>query len=154
MAISVGTYSFQDVVVTISGPGGSFPLGNTSAPAEEGITIEKEPKNTKTNGADGSVMHSMHATEAGKIIIRLLKTSPVNAQLSALYNFQGSSSINWGQNVFSLRELVTGDVYTIGGAAFTKFPNNTYATVGNTIEWEFEAALVTPFLGVGQPVIL
>lgn len=150
----VATYSFADVVATLSGPGGVIAVGNDSAAAEEGIDIEKDEANTMTKGADGSGMHSMHAWEGGKVTIRLLKTSPLNAALSALYRFQKSSSLNWGKNTITLNEIATGDVYTCEGLAFQKHPNNAYATVGNTLVWELEAVVIDPLLGTGTPEIV
>jgi hypothetical protein len=41
-----------------------------------------EAKNTMTVGADGEVMHSLHAGKSGTITVTLLKTSPVNKKLS------------------------------------------------------------------------
>ncbi|MBU9403923.1 DUF3277 family protein, partial [Burkholderia multivorans] len=62
----MATYSFQDVTATIVGPGGAFSLGYGSANAEEGITIAQAgDKNTMTVGADGEVMHSLHADKSG-----------------------------------------------------------------------------------------
>lgn len=150
MAI-IATYSFVDVVATITGPGGSFPLGNSAAPGEGGISVAKEQKNTKTVGADGSVMNSMHANESGSITVHTLKISPVNALLSALYQFQRSSSLNWGQNQLVITEIATGDVYTCVGGAFKKYPDNEYAQEGNILSWEFDFGFVDPLLGTGTP---
>jgi hypothetical protein len=62
-------------------------LGYGSANAEEGITVTMtEAKNTMTIGADGEVMHSLHAGKSGTITVTLLKTSPVNKKLSLMYN--------------------------------------------------------------------
>ncbi len=36
------------------------------------------PKNTMTIGADGEVMHSLHADKSGTVTVNLLKTSPTN----------------------------------------------------------------------------
>jgi hypothetical protein len=58
-----------------------------------------EAKNTMTIGADGEVMHSLHAGKSGTITVTLLKTSPVNKKLSLMYNAQSQSSALWGNNV-------------------------------------------------------
>jgi hypothetical protein len=69
----------MDVTATLAGPTGDIDLGYGSANAEEGITVTMtEAKNTMTIGADGEVMHSLHAGKAGTITVTLLKTSPVN----------------------------------------------------------------------------
>lgn len=141
-----GSYSFFDVQAAISGPGGAFSLKGGNA--AEGITIARaEDKDTMTIGADGSVMHSHHVGKACIVTIRLLKTSPVNAQLREMYNFQDSGSVNWGKNVITIRNVVTGDEEVIAGAAFAGPPENSWATEGNTLEWTFNGAIQSGKLG-------
>lgn len=95
------TYSFMDVSASMTGPTGIIDLGYGAANAEEGITVAMaEAKNTMTVGADGEVMHSLHAGKAGAVTVTLLKTSPVNKKLSLAYNAQSQSSALWGNNVF------------------------------------------------------
>jgi hypothetical protein len=148
----MGVYSFLDVQASIIGPGGSFSLGSDAGAAEEGITTAfVGEKNTMTKGAGGEGMHSLHASNAGKITVRLLKTSPVNAQLSAMYNFQKSSSGNWGQNVIKVSNTVRGDVVDGNQCAFTKHPDLTYATEGGSIEWEFDVIQLDELIGAGVP---
>lgn len=144
------TYSFLDVLVTITGPGGSFSLGAGSGNSEEGISIEfAEEKDRLVIGADGTGMHSLNASKAGKIMVRLLKTSPVNAQLSQLYSFQTTSSLFHGQNIIVLTNPVIGDDYTCTGVAFVKFPRNDFAKEAGFLEWDFNAAVIDPVLGAG-----
>lgn len=137
-------YSFLDTHCAISGPGGSFTL--TGGAAKEGITIEqREPKNKLTIGADGSGMHSLRADKSGKAVVRLLKNSPVNALLSAMYNFQQLSSVNWGKNTISLVSSI-GDAITLRNAAFVKQPTVVYDEEGPMNEWEFEAMYLDELL--------
>jgi hypothetical protein len=142
------TYSFKDVVATISGPGGSFNLGDESGAAEEGITVNRpDDVNTMMMGADGSVMHSLHAGKPGLITARLLKTSPVNAQLAQMYALQTASSSLHGQNVITIRNAATGDVITAQQCAFKRFPDITYAKDGNANEWTWDSGRVDGLLG-------
>jgi len=144
----VATYSFLDVTASITGTGGSFSIGSGSGNAEEGITIERvEDKNTMTVGADGTVMHSLHASNAGTVMIRLLKTSPTNGLLSALYNAQKVSSSFWGTNVISVYNVATGDVIVCTNVAFARHAPITYAKDGGTMEWSFQAGSVDGTLG-------
>ena len=73
-------YSFEDVQATITGPGGTISLGAGAGNAQEGISVEFiDDKDNMLMGADGSGVHSLRASNAARILVRLLKTSPVNA---------------------------------------------------------------------------
>jgi hypothetical protein len=147
-----GTYSFQNFSAAITGPGGSFVIaGPETATAEEGMTVTwGEEANTQTIGADGAVMNSLHASKAGTAAVRLQKISPVNALLGQMFVFQRLSSLTWALNIITLRDSVTGDNYTLTGCAFTRFPTNSWAKVGNMLEWELQVAIIDPLLGTGQ----
>ena len=142
------TYSFIDVSASLTGPTGSIDLGCGSANSEEGITVAMtEAKNTMTVGADGEVMHSLHAGKSGTITVTLLKTSPVNKKLSLMYNAQSQSSATWGNNVIVIRNKVSGDITTARSCAFQKQPDHANAKVGNTVSWVFDAGKVDQLLG-------
>jgi hypothetical protein len=148
----VPTYSFIDVAATLSGPGGTFSLGYGSGNSEEGITVElTEDKNTMTVGADGSVMHSLHAGNSGSITIRYLKTSPINALLNQMYDFQRVSSALWGSNTIVISDPARGDQISARQVAFRKMPNIVYAKDGGTQEWSFHAGIIDGLLGNGTP---
>lgn len=141
-------YSFLDVSVSIIGLGGSFNLGSGSGAAEEGISVEMaEDKNSMLTGADGTVMHTLNAGNAGTVTVRLLKTSPTNALLSAMYNAQRINSAAWGKNVITVRNTSTGDVSICVDCAFKRWPSNTYAKAPNVMEWTFDAGRIDGFLG-------
>lgn len=145
------TYSFADVLCTLTGPGGIIPLGAGAGTAEEGITVEMTgDKNTLTVGSDGKPMNSLHAGNPGRMIVRLLKTSPTNAALMALYNFQKASGANWGQNVIVVSDI-RGDFISGKVCAFSKVPTLTYATVAGLNEWVFDAGAIDHILGIGTP---
>ena len=142
------TYSFIDVSASLTGPTGSIDLGYGSANSEEGITVTmNEAKNTMTVGADGEVMHSLHAGKSGTITVTLLKTSSVNKKLYLMYNAQSQSSATWGNNVIVIRNKVSGDITTARSCAFQKQPDHANAKVGNTVSWVFDAGKVDQLLG-------
>ena len=147
-------YSFLDTVCTITGPGGTVSLGAGNANAEEGISVEfTEETDTMQIGADGSVVHNLHASKAGRFMIHLLKQSPQNYLLTTLYNYQRSTSLFWAQNTLVLSNQVTGDVYTGVGAAFERFPRNTYSKESTQIEWGFNCSQIIATLGsLLQPI--
>ena len=150
----MATYSFLSVQATISGPGGLLSLANGAAAAEEGITFAlDEDKNTKTMGADGAGMHSLHAGRPGTVTVRLLKTSPVNAALMQMYNLQQSTPATWGGNTLTVRDTYRGDVAVARECAFKKAPDLTWAKDGNVNEWVFDAIYIDETLGTGQPSV-
>jgi hypothetical protein len=144
------TYSFLDVHAAIVGPGGSFNLGAGAANAEEGIDVEAvEDIDILTIGADGTPMHTLRANKAGKVTVRLLKTSPVNQQLADMLAFQRTTSANHGQNTITIANSTSGDVISCQQVAFAKVPALKYATAGGINEWEFNAGIVDVGLGAG-----
>lgn len=142
------TYSFLDTQCSIVGAGGAFSLGSGAANAKEGITIEpSQDVNAMTMGADGQGFHNLHADKSGRILVRLLKTSPVNGQLSLMYNLQRASSAVWGQNTITLTNNTMGDAITCQNVAFGRVPTLTYAEDGSMNEWRFDAIVIDMGLG-------
>jgi hypothetical protein len=147
------TYSFLDVVATLSAPTGSIDLGYGAGTAPEGITVEMlEDKDAMAVGSDGDVMHSLRASNAGRITVRLLKTSPTNNLLSIMYNAQRLVPSVWGNNIVSVRDILQGDTNVLSKAAFTRQGHITYAQDANMNEWSFIGKL-TQLLGSGIPDI-
>ena len=144
----MATYSFLDVTASLTGPTGIIDLGQGSANSEEGITQTMGGnKNTMTIGADGEVMHSLHADKSGTITVTLLKTSPVNKKLSLAYNAQSQSSATWGNNVIVIRNTASGDISTARSCAFQKQPDFNNAKEGGTVAWVFDCGKIDQLLG-------
>jgi hypothetical protein len=143
-----GTYSFQDVAATLAGPTGVIDLGYGAAVADEGISIAMAgDKNTMMIGADGEGMHSLHADKSGTITVRLLKTSPQNAKLQAMFDAQSLTATLWGKNVIVVCNPRTGDVTTARSAAFKKKPDLNYKKDGDLVEWVFDSIKIDSILG-------
>jgi hypothetical protein len=154
MAQVFTAYSFLDVQASLVGPGAAFSIGSDAGTAEGGITVElAEDKDTMVIGADGSVMHSLHAAQGGTVTVRLLKTSGDNFLLSTLYALQSSSSALWGLNTIVITNIVSGDVVTCMQCAFKRQPSNTWAKDGNIIEWAFNAGQIFELLGAGIDLV-
>lgn len=141
-------YSFLDVSASMTGPGGVALFGGLQGGvAEEGISIRPEgQKNTMTIGAGGTVMNSLRAAKNGLIIVRLLKTSPQNPVLGAMYDAQTISSTLWGTNIIVVTHP-SGEVVTCRSCAFRNPPEMVWATNGNVLEWEIEAGLIDRVFG-------
>jgi hypothetical protein len=147
----MSAYSFLNVAAAIAGPGLVAQIGSSAGAAKEGISTGfDEDKTTITTGADGSIMTSLRATMTGRITVRLLKVSPINAILSQAYNFQRVNVLNWGQNSITVTDTARGDVVTGRQMAFIKFPDNGWAEDGNTLDWVFQG-IINEILGVGIP---
>ena len=144
------TYSFLDTHGAIVGPGGSINLGAGAGIAEEGITIDPaEDIGSMTIGADGSGMHALHANKSGSVTVRLLKDSPTNSLLQAMYDYQTASSSNYGQNTISFANTVSGDSITCQQVAFARRPSITYAKQAQLLEWKFNCVKIDGILGAG-----
>jgi hypothetical protein len=150
----MATYSFLRTSTRPSAvPGGSFQLGSGSGNADEGISFDDaDPKNTMTPGADGQVMHSLHASNAGKVVVRLLKTSPVNAQLSQLYANQKKRRARCGGRTSSPSTTWPAATWSRPGRwRSPSTPHAAYAKDGNVMEWEFDVGALDILLGTGSP---
>jgi predicted SPOUT superfamily RNA methylase MTH1 len=150
----MSTYSFINVQATFSGPDGTYPIGSGSGVTDEGITIEMlDDKDKMDVGADGVIMHSLRASNACRVTVRLLKTSAVNAQLMASYNFQKAYAGNWGQNIIKVSDTFRGDIETVEDCAFSRQPTIAYTRDAALMEWQFLGSIPAAILGVGQPEI-
>ena len=144
----MSAYSFLDVQASIVGPGGAFPLASGAGAAKEGIEIKMNAeRDVLMIGADGTPMHSLTADRSGKITVHLLKTSSVNAMLSAMYDTQSISAALWGQNTITVTQTVAGDITTCRSVAFSKRPDMHYSGEADTNSWEFNAGFIDATLG-------
>ncbi|WP_042688542.1 phage structural protein, partial [Candidatus Glomeribacter gigasporarum] len=116
--------------------------------AEEGITLAREGDQGKlVVGADGEFMHVLNADKSGTVTVRLLKTSPVNAQLMGLYDTQAADSRLYGQNVITVHQTQSGDTIVCRGCAFKKMPDLSYKKDDEPVEWVFAAGKIDAILG-------
>lgn len=145
----MAVYSFLDVQCAMHGPAGlNFSIANTSGIADEGISVDMlDDKGSMITGADGSVMHSLHAATASRVTIRLLKTSPMNKIMTDAYNFQTTSSAFYGQNTISIKNPVSQDSIVAENCGFARMPTNTNAKTGGLQEWVFNCGHTTHKLG-------
>lgn len=146
----MATYSFLDTTASLVGPGVNVNFGPGSANTEGGITVAPvEDINTMTLGADGSVMHSLHAGRPATLTVRLQKTSPTNAVLADAYATQTASSATHGTNTVTIRDTARGDHITLTNVAFARIPDINYAKEGGENVWLFHAGKISMELGSG-----
>lgn len=147
----MATYSFIDTVGTGVFAGETVQLGYGAGTAEEGISIAMDEDKTITvTGSDGTLMHSLAASNTGMVTIRLLKISPQNQRLQNIYNRTRLVAALWGANHLSFHNITTGDQIELTQAAFVKTPDNNYAKEGNILEWTFRGVLSITY-GRGAP---
>ena len=151
----MASYSFLDVQCTLVGPGGNVSIGQDEAGvAEEGIVVmHGEDKNTMAIGADGTPMHSLAASNAGQVIIRLQKTSGINNILMDMYNYQRLSSAYWGQNTILVSNFVLGDNAACQVCAFKKAPDFSNPKIAGVVEWQFDAGRISEIFNAGPAVV-
>jgi len=141
-------YSFKDVSASLVGPTGTLSMGYGNALAEEGIEVAAAgDKNTMTVGSDGEGMHSLHADKSGQITIRVLKTSPLNQKLMAMYDAQAVSAVLWGKNLITVTNSAAADLHVGRECAFKKKPDMKYFKDGDLIPWVFDCIKVDSVLG-------
>lgn len=145
-------YSFLDVTAVLTGPGGVINLGSGAGIGEGGIAVEyTTAKNTVTMGLDGEGMHTLSAGNACTVTVTLLKTSPTNAMLQGMLNYQTASASRHGRNVIVIRDAARGDFISLSKVAFNSQPKIAYTKEGGTMEWKFDAIDSTTILGTGTP---
>lgn len=138
------SYSFLDTNISFVSPTGAFPIGLGAE--DGGITVTmNNDKDTMQVGADGSYMHSLHADRSGVVTVTLLKNSPDNALLNAMYNAQATSAALWGQNVINI-VTSNGDAVVCTGGAFKKQPNVQYGKDAAALVWELNFGNITEVL--------
>lgn len=145
----MATYSFQQIIGVLGGPGGVVNLGNGSASAEEGISWNMvDDKNKLDIGADGASQHSLHAGKAATLSVKLLKTSPTNALLEAMYNIQTNVAKLHGTNTVTITDITSGNVHVGRDVAFKKHPDLVYGKDGQMMDWTFDVGQSDHILGV------
>lgn len=143
-------YAFANINGAITGPNGAFSFGFGAGIDDGGITAEmSDAKVVMTAGADGKPMATLHSSKLGKIVVRVQKTSPLNAFLSALYNADTSSPSQIAQNTIVVTDLGGLDVISGQSCAIEKLPNVTYGKEGPANEWSFVVGQLDMLLGGG-----
>lgn len=148
----MGSYSFLDVGAAIRGPNVNVSIGADAGSTDEGISIEPTAdQSSMVIGAGGNGQHNLHGDQSGTITVTLLKTSPTNAVLMDAFNFQKTSAAYHGQNVITVRNVVSGDGHDAVKCAFAKKPSVKYGKDGEALVWVFHCIKIATVLGRGGP---
>lgn len=144
----MASYALNKVVATITGPGGSFSLGSGSALGDEGIETETNERSVKQMGSDGIGQFSYIADKSGTVTVTLLKTSPVNAQLMAMFNAQTVDASLWGANTITIVDTASGTTVSARSCAFNKVPPQKFGKEAGTNQWIFDSLYIDGVIGV------
>ena len=154
MSLTPNAYSFLNFEGTVNDQagGGSCNIGAGAGIAPEGVSFAyDDAKVTKTIGADGTPMFSLHATKGGKATVRFLKTSPNNAIMNEIFRFGIASSANIGQILITGGDPTRGDSVTAQQCAIMKQTDLVYNVEGPAMEWTLEVGILDIILGTGLP---
>ena len=147
-------YAFANIAGTVAGPGGVVSIGYPNGNAKEGLHVEYlEAKDAMVVGSDGSVMHSLRSGNAARVSVYLLKTSPINALLSNLYNFQRTQASYWGINTIAISDVQRGDVGAGSQMAFERHTGVAWAEDANIMQWNFQGNWLQ-ILGSGSATLV
>ena len=134
-------YSWNDVVMTITGPGGTLTIGKGTGGADGGVKItQMSDVNVFEPGLGDTGMHHKQETSAKSIEVNMLAGADENLILRTMYNIQksGDSSI-WAENVITIKTRLPGmtiGVYT--GCAFKTLPEIGLANQAAPLVWTFD----------------
>lgn len=129
------TYSFTDVVATISHPSyGSYSIQG------EGIgdmTITKSTdRSVHDVASDGSIMTSKVAGNNGTVAINAQQTSSLHEWLQGLFNYLWQADTSeWAQISCTIEAPKMGKSFYCTGGAFTKEPDEPFQAQGQRVAW-------------------
>ncbi|WP_427112438.1 phage protein [Megasphaera sueciensis] len=133
--MSVSTYSFKDVVATISHPSyGSYSIQGEGVGE---ILIAKSTERTATDiAADGSVMISKVEGNNGIVTIQAQQTSGLHKFLQGMFNYLvNADSSEWAQISMTVKSTNMGKTHYCSYGAFQKESDNPYQTQGQKVSW-------------------
>jgi hypothetical protein len=141
--MSTTTYSFTDLQAIIGHPLlGAYSFNGEGA--GEVIVAMTTEKTAHETSADGSVMVSFVAGDAGTITIVCQQTSNLHKWLLAAYNAIKVAALTdasqWAQMDALLKNTSDGTSHTILGMSFNKIPDKSYKAQGQMVTWTLPAA--------------
>lgn len=134
------TYSFLDVVLTISHPSrgklttNGLGLGSVSV-SEAGEWSEQSV------ASDGTVVVSKKKNRSGSFSLSIQQTSDLHNDLLKLNNYlRGAATSEWAAATAVLRTVSTGEAKTFKGVSIKNVPSAEYDAAVAMVTWEFLVA--------------
>lgn len=141
----MNVYSFKDLSGGFSHPlAGAFIFAGQIGAGRITITNVTE-RTVHQTAADGNVMVSYVAGDAGNVAIEVQQTSDMHKFLLAWFNLCKTSAdngdvSNWATAALSFRSAVDGTYHLISGVSPAKVPDKPYAAQGENVTWNLMAA--------------
>ena len=146
--MSVKTYSFSDVNLTLSHPS----LGQISTNGMGLGTIQVSMRTDRSSievASDGTPVVSKIKDRTGTLAVTLLKlhqdrTSDLNNNLRKWYNYlESAATSEWSLIKAVITSKQTGDQDIMNGGSIVKLPDKSFEQTAGNITWNFLFADVT-----------
>lgn len=138
--MSVSTYSFDDVGVTISHPSVGQTVANGQGIGTINVTMATE-RTTHEIAADGSVMISKVKGRNGTVALAIQQTSPLNAWLMRWFNYlEVAPASEWAKTTIVIRSSVMQQTTVCNFVSPQKQADKPYQAQGQLITWNLMSA--------------
>jgi hypothetical protein len=112
------------------------------------LTLEEDnPRFTKKYGTDGTVTRSKVLARGGKSTVKLMSSSEVNDQLSAVAQADLDAPNGAGVGVFEVKDLNGTSLHHAAEAWIAEVPKPDWDKEANGREWVIEFARIESFHG-------
>lgn len=141
--MSVKTYSFSDVNLTLSHPS----LGQISTNGMGLGTIQVSMRTDRTSvevASDGTPVVSKIKDRTGTLAVTAQQTSDLNNNLRKWYNYlESAATSEWSLIKAVITSKQTGDQDIMNGGSIVKLPDKSFEQTAGNITWNFLFADVT-----------
>lgn len=147
-------YSFKNTVGAIASVVGDFTFAGQVGLGHFVVSYTTE-RSVHDVAADGTIMVSYVAGNAGHLVVEVQQTSPLNNYLVSWFNALTTAAdaddvSEWATTTIQITSLIDGTSHTLTGVSPGKIPDKTYAAQGARLSWTLMAANVTTQAGVNQ----
>lgn len=142
------SYAPDEVVVIITHPTTGVTHRVVGFMEDSFITIQrdKEPW-TLVTGSDGRATRVHNANNSGKITLDLMQTSPSNAFLSSMFNYDSQHKNNDGVFNIMVKDATGLSVDNSSSAFIATYPERVYGSGVNGRSWVIGCGVLESFIG-------
>jgi hypothetical protein len=136
----LSTYSFQNIIATISHPNVGKYVASGEGIGSINITMSDD-RTVQDVAADGSIMSSKVRSRRGTITLTIQQTSALNKWLMKWFNYlEMANASEWTDTNINIRDTNAGDTTTAIGVAPQKQADRPYQANGQQVTWNLLAA--------------